>query len=275
MPARRRAARPPALEVHGHLWLSVGADNLGGHGRVALLRAVAAQGSITQAARAVGMSYKAAWDALDAMDHVAGEPLVERSKGGRGGGSTRLTPRGQRLVERFAQIEQVHQRFVRLLSEQAGDLTAELDTLRLFNMRTSARNQFFGTVTLVRAGAVNDEVELTLAGGARIVATLTRESTEALGLRTGLRAFALVKASSVLLAAGDAPLRVSARNQLAGTVAEVTPGAVNTEVVVEIAGGLRVAAIVTRASVAALDLAPGRPALALFDAASVILGTAA
>lgn len=44
---------------------------------------------------------------------------------------------------------------------------------------------------------------------------------------------------------------------------------------VEIAGGLRVAAIVTRASVAALDLAPGRPALALFDAASVILGTAA
>jgi molybdate transport system regulatory protein len=272
MPTRRRP-RPATLEVHGHLWLSVGADNLGGRGRIGLLRAVAEHGSITHAARAIGLSYKAAWDALDAMDHVAGEPLVERSKGGRGGGSTRLTPRGQRLVERFAQIEAVHQRFVQLLSAQAGDLAQELDTLRLFNMRTSARNQFVGRVSQVRAGAVNDEVELTLANGARIVATVTRESTEALALRTGQRVFALVKASAVLLAAGEAPLRVSARNQLPGTVAEIHPGAVNAEVVVEIAGGLRVAAIVTRASVAALELAPGRPAVALFDASSVILGT--
>ncbi len=270
----RRPTRPAPLELRGLLWFAAGADNLGGRGRIGLLRAVAEHGSITQAARAIGLSYKAAWDALDAMDHVAGEPLVERSKGGRGGGSTRLTPRGQRLVERYAQLEAVHQRFVKLLSEQAADLAAEIDTFRLFNMRTSARNQFVGSVSLVRAGAVNDEVELTLANGARIVATVTRESTQTLGLRTGQRAFALVKASSVLLAAGDAPLRVSARNQLAGTVAAVHPGAVNAEVVVEIAGGLHVAAIVTRASVAALDLAPGRPALALFDASSVILGTA-
>lgn len=273
MPTRRRT-RPAPLEVHGHVWLSAGSASLGGRGRVGLLRAVAEQGSITQAARAFGMSYKAAWDALDAMEQVAGEPLVERHKGGRGGGSTRLTPRGQRLVERFAQIDAVHQRFVHLLSEEAADLATELDLLRLFNMRTSARNQFYGSVSLVRAGAVNDEVELTLANGSRIVATVTRESTEALGLRTGLGAFALVKASSVLLAAGDAPLRVSARNQLAGTVVEVHPGAVNAEVVVEIAGGLRVAAIVTRASVATLGLAPGQPAVALFDASSVILGTA-
>ena len=89
-------------------------------------------------------------------------------------------------------------------------------------MRTSARNQFAGTVTSVKPGAVNDEVELEIAGGARIVATVTSESRQHLALEVGKAAYALIKASSIIVMVGEA--RVSARNQLRGQVATDADG---------------------------------------------------
>ena len=92
------------LDVRGSIWISVGEDSLGGHGRVALLRAVDQHGSITQAAKAFGMSYKAAWDAIDRMNELSRTPLIERAVGGKGGGSTRLTEHGRKLIERYEQV---------------------------------------------------------------------------------------------------------------------------------------------------------------------------
>ncbi len=138
---------------------------------------------------------------------------------------------------------------------------------------------FVGTVSALHAGAVNDEVELTLPGGARIVAVVTRESTEQLGLRVGATAIALIKSSWVMVATGLATdpdgLKLSARNQLPGTVAALTPGAVNAEVLLDLDGGGTLAAIVTQASAEALGLAPGVRAMAFFKASSVILAVAA
>lgn len=274
MMARRRRA-DSRLALQGSVWISVGDQTLGGSDRFGLLRAVADQGSITQAAKAHGISYKAAWDAIDAMNELAGEPLVERSAGGRGGGSTRLTARGQRLVERFDQIDTTHRRFLKLLGEQSIDLDQPFSMLKVLNMKTSARNQFVGTVSLLRSGAVNDEVELTLPGGARIVAVITQESAQGLGLRTGMKAIALVKSSSVVVATDLGGAKVSARNQLKGVISVVTPGAVNAEVVIDIDGGGSVAAIVTTGSVKSMGLAKGMRATALFKATSVILAVTA
>ncbi len=142
-------------------------------------------------------------------------------------------------------------------------------------MKTSARNQFAGKVSAIRAGAINDEVELEVAGGHRIVATVTRESCTQMQLAVGADAFALVKASSIILMSDCADVRLSARNQLQGTVAQLTDGAVNSEVILELPGGLSVAVIITRASAQALGLAVGQEALAIFKASSVILGVAA
>ena len=61
-------------------------------------------------------------------------------------------------------------------------------------MKTSARNQFTGTVSAVRLGSINDEVELKVNAGVFIVATVTTESRSKLGLQVGAKAFALVKA---------------------------------------------------------------------------------
>jgi molybdate transport system regulatory protein len=272
VPRRNRKKR---LELQGAVWLAYGSEILGGEQRIGLLRAVAEQGSITHAAKAVGLSYKGAWDAIEAMNRLTGEPLVERSTGGRGGGGTRLTPYGVRLVERFEQVDAAHRRFLRLLDDESIDLDKDFSLLRILNMKTSARNQFVGTVTSVRAGAVNDEVELTLPGGPRIVAVVTRDSTASLGLRTNMSAIALIKSSSVLIATDLEGARLSARNQLSGTVSAITPGAVNAEVTIDIDGGGSINAIVTQGSVKALGLAVGVRATAFFKASSVILAVTA
>jgi len=138
-------------------------------------------------------------------------------------------------------------------------------------MRSSARNQLVGTVSAIIAGAVNDEVEISVGGGQHIVATITHGSTARLGLAVGVPAFALVKASSVVVVADAGATMLSARNQLSGTVVSIQPGAVNAEVEID-AGGLRIVAIVTQASARALGLGPGVPALAVFKASSVIVG---
>lgn len=273
--AEQRRVRDDRLALDGAVWLTVGGVSLGGQDRIALLRAIAEQGSITQAAKAVRLSYKAAWDAVDAMNQRAGEALVERSAGGRGGGSTRLTAHGHWLVERFGRIDALHRRFIALLSDAATELHTDFTLLSTLNMKTSARNQFVGSICAVRAGAVNDEVELALDGGVRIVAIVTRESTQRLALRTGMSAFALVKASSVIVGTALQDARLSACNQLAGVVAAVAPGAVNAEVAIDIAGGVRIIAIVTRSSADRLALQPGLAATAIFDASDVILGVAA
>ena len=263
------------IELGGSVWLTVGGENLGGPGRIALLAQIAEQGSITHAAKAVKMSYKAAWDAIDAMNNLAGEPLVQRMAGGKGGGGTVLTQRGMQLVQNFRLIEREHHRFVAELSLQAEGIADDFLLLRRMSMKTSARNHFAGQVTRVQRGSVNDEIEIEAAGGHKVVAIVTHESAEGLGLAVGAQAFALVKASSIVVVTDADKARFSARNRMTGTVSRLVPGAVNTEVVIDLAGGGSVAAIITNESSTALALAAGTTATAIFKASSVIVGAPA
>ena len=154
-------------------------------------------------------------------------------------------------------------------------MTEDYSLMGSIAMKTSARNQFAGTVHAIRGGAINDEIDLEVIGGLHIVATVTRESRDELGLAVGAKAFALVKASSVILMTDAADVRLSARNQLAGKVTRVVPGAVNTEVVLELPGGGSVAAIITNESAKSLAIAVGSAVTAVFKASSVIVGVAA
>lgn len=275
------------LELGGSVWLCAGQDTLGGAARIALLAAIRDTGSITSAAKAVGISYKSAWDAVDAMNNLAGEPLVTRAVGGKGGGGTTLTPRAHRLIETFHAVEREHRKFIERASAAIEHFAGDWALIGRIGMKTSARNQLYGTVSTVTRGSVNDEIALALPGGQTIVAVITHESALTLGLVVGAPAFALVKASWVMLMIDDAdagqPLRLSARNQLRGLVTRVTRGAVNTEVSLALDGATGsppdlnstvLAAVVTNESADALALAEGKRATAVFKASSVILGTA-
>ena len=236
-----------------------------------LLGAIGSEASIAAAARHVGLSYKAAWDAVEAMNNLADARLVERAVGGKGGGGARLTPAGERLVATWRAVEAENARFIELLNARIASASDDLNIIGRFAMLTSARNHLAGRISRITAGAVSDEVELELSGGGKIIAIITHASAECMGLAEGVRAIALVKASSVIVGTGLDGMRLSTRNQLPGTVTRVTPGAVNTEVVIEVTGGNSIAAIITNASAEQMKLSVGSVATALFKASSVIL----
>lgn len=261
---RRDAQAQATLNLHFASGLRIAVDG------VALLEAIARFGSITSAASAVGISYRTAWQRVESLNNMADAPLVERAIGGAGGGGTRITAAGQRLLAQFRTLEAEHQRFLERLSACTGAESASLGTLMRLRMQTSARNQFHGRVNTIKRGAVNAEVSLGIGNDNVIVAIITAESLSRLDLCQGDEAVALIKASNVILTTEPA-VPTSARNHLHGTIGRLHQGAVNTDVVVDLGGGKSVGAIITNESAGRLKLAEGAPAGALFKASSVIL----
>jgi molybdate transport system regulatory protein len=274
---KRSEDRASPQRLLGRLSLDTAAGALASERRIRLLEAIAEHGSITRAASTLPLSYKAAWDALDAMNNLAPHPLVERTAGGRQGGGTRLTDAGRELVAMYRALEREQQRALdslapqraRQRSAETGGVEQLQALLRRLAVRTSARNQFAGTVLQLRQSKVSVEVAVALDERTQIVAGVTRESAEALHLAVGSPLLALVKASSVLLARSD--VQTSARNHLTGTVSRILAGPIGAEVTLALPAGRSVTAGITRESLERLALARGQTASALFKASSVIL----
>lgn len=200
------------MKLEGQFWFSHQGRPLAGQDRIELLACIADTGSISKAAKAAGMSYKTAWDAVDAMNSSSEQPLVERAAGGRGGGGTRLTAAGEQLVTAFRRYQQEHAAFLAKLSED-DSLDPYLQVMNRLRLRTSARNQLYARVVTLQPQGLNDRVELVLDGGQSLAAIITRSSSERLGLCAGAEVFALIKAPWVKLAsAAEQP------NRLTGTV---------------------------------------------------------
>ena len=258
--------------------LRLGGSRRAGEDRLALLEAIARRGSITAAGEEIGLGYRATWDAVQALNNLFPRPLVRAQAGGRSGGAAGLTPEGEATLNALRHVQaEITLAMDRLKTRLADDpATHALTTHALTSswsliMRTSARNALRGRVKALTDGAVNAEVVVDIGQGIEVVATITRPSVESLGLAVGSDVVALIKASFVVLVSGDAPLRVSARNRLAGTVIGLDEGAVNSEVALELADGKTLIATVTRQSLLNLGLKLGDRATALVKASQVIL----
>lgn len=139
-------------------------------------------------------------------------------------------------------------------------------------MKISARNQLKGTIASVTEGAVNGVVAIDL-GETVVKADITMEAIKDLGLKEGMDAVAIVKATNVMFAAGSERIKgISARNQIAGTVVKVNEGAVNGHVTIETAEGSRIKGSITNEAIESLGLAEGKPALAIVKSTDVIVG---
>lgn len=259
-----------ATPLHASLVLRRGLGGRVGAERVALLDAIDETGSLSAAAKRLGLSYKGAWDAAQALNNLFDGPLIETRAGGGGGGSASLTARGRAVATGLRTLQRELATTLARLETVVGEGGETQDLIWSLGMRTSARNALKGVVVEVTDGAVNAEVALEVAPGVRIVAVATRQSVAELDLRPGVAAVALIKSSFITLAVGEG-LRTSARNQLAGVVSRREDGAVNSEVTLELAHGKTLTATITRQSAEALDLRPGAAAIALIKAPHVIL----
>ncbi|RII31233.1 MAG: molybdenum-dependent transcriptional regulator [Geobacter sp.] len=265
-------SRKNEIELGGSLWLQKSDRRYLGGDHIYLLEKIDELGSITKAAKAVGISYKTAWDTVNLINNMAEKPLVERLTGGKGGGGTNLTPDGKMVISQFRIIQEEHRKYLVNLEERLGDISSLQKFLRRISMKVSARNTFAGSVTKITKGAVNAEVTLTLGSGINLVAVVTNGAIDNLGLATGSDAYAIIKASSVIIGTDLHDAKVSARNIFCGTIAKIIEGPVNTEVDVEIGGGNTVSAVITHESAKRLELKVGGHACALFKASTVIIG---
>ena len=202
--------------------------------RLEVLRRVADSGSISQAAREAGISYKAAWQAIDTLTSLSGVALVERTVGGSGGGGAHITPQGLQLLALADELARTREA---VLARFAGGpaLAGGL------GLRTSMRNQLPCEVLGCEPVSPADPmvlIRLRTAGDAVLTASVTRESADLLALQPGAAALALCKATAVQVQAGPLPAtRRQDLNRLAGRVDRIARGDGRDEVVISLDGG--------------------------------------
>ena len=260
------------MKIKGELGFDAADNFFISAGRINLLKAVAETGSISQAAKHVGLSYKAAWDAIHVMNEVSESPLVLKKTGGAGGGGAELSPYALKLIASYDLVNGKLGNIMSEIQESIHDLDELLTALRRLNVKTSVRNQYFGKVKEINLGQVSAEIILSIKGGDEIAATITKSSVERLGLKAGGEAFAMIKASSVIIADPSVKDKLSVRNFLTGTVEDLDAGEVNAFVTIRLEGGSELTGVITKESLAALGLEKGSRISGAFKASSVIIG---
>ena len=236
--------------------------------RIALLQHIAEQGSITRAAKSAGLSYKAAWDAIDELNNLAQKPLVERSVGGRGGGGAKLSAEGERVLRLYQRLQALQAQVLEA-TEESGDL----DLLSRLTLRTSARNQLLGRIESIAAHGHNDLVRLRLAGDAFIDAQITHDSTLRLELAIGTDVVALIKAGWLELLA-SAQTATAGYNCLCGKVDDIIAADDGpSEVRIILPSGQTLCSLAAPEQLETLQLKPGSAVNVQFAPSLVLLGT--
>lgn len=238
--------------------------------RFELLRQIQTLGSIAAAAQATGVSYRTAWAAVLALNNLAGEPLVDRSKGGPKGGGATLTPSGQRLLETYAQLQARQQAFFDWMAQAgAGEFSDYLALLARLSLRTSARNQLVGRVERCEGDGPQATLHVRLMNAQSIRARVSQRSVDDLNLSHGATVVAIFKASAVSVVAPDAtPL--AGTNALAGTLQSLEHGGGHVELAVALPGGYTVYAL-QAAGALPEPAAAGTPVVASVDPSAVLI----
>ncbi|XKM14406.1 TOBE domain-containing protein [Orbaceae bacterium ac157xtp] len=168
--------------------------------RVALLKAINETGSLSQAASKIGMSYKAAWDALNEINQLSSKPFVITATGGKGGGGSKLSAYAERFITLYELLTKIQQNAFNVLNDDSVELDDVLKVAAKLSLQTSARNQLFGTVKAINVTEVAGFVDVLLSDNKTVLsAYVTHASIERLGLKPNKSVILLIKAPQIEL----------------------------------------------------------------------------
>ncbi|MBV8873478.1 MAG: molybdenum-dependent transcriptional regulator [Metakosakonia sp.] len=240
--------------------------------RINLLKQIEQTGSISQGAKNANISYKSAWDAINEMNQLSEQTLVERATGGKGGGGAVITRYGQRLIQLYDLLGQIQQKAFDVLSDDdAMPLNSLLAAISRFSLQTSARNQWFGTITALDHQQVQQHVDVLLADGTTsLKVAITAQSAQRLDLTQGKEVLVLLKAPWVDITADHATAQ-QADNRLRGRISHIERGELQCEVLMALPDGQQLCATVPAQQ--AQDLKEAAEVTAYFNADKVILAT--
>ena len=265
---------PPRLNPRpeSDFWLSLeGKPFLSGH-RLNLLLKIAETGSLTQAGKAVGISYRTAWDAVNQLNAMSEKPLVESVAGGKKGGGTRLTDYARDLLKVYAAYGEEHRRFLRNLRVGAGDWERFELLAKKMSLKISARNQIWGKVAGIQKKRLIARVRLQVGPHEQWIAEITRAGWETLGLKEGDDAYALIKANWIRLLPGSAGGSARGMNRLRGSLLSMTPGQTTIEFSFQTPDGILLTVSHRKPAKETGAWHIGQILAAEFEAADVILG---
>ncbi len=192
--------------------------------RIDILRRIDDVGSISQAARGAGVSYKAAWQAIETLGNLAGGPLVEKVVGGARGGGTKLSATGREVLELADELARAR---AEVLARFRARGSSAFERIGSTTLQTSLRNQFPATIVKMKIGSALVRLTLRIDDTHLLRASVTKESAQLLGLAEGKSVLALTKATGVEITAdfpkethgGDNPSgEKRPENQLVGEV---------------------------------------------------------
>jgi molybdate transport system regulatory protein len=236
--------------------------------RIALLQHIAEQGSITRAAKSAGLSYKAAWDAIDELNNLAQKPLVERSVGGKGGGGAKLSSEGERVLRLYQRLQTLQAQVL-----DAAEDASDLNLLGRLMLRTSARNQLHGKVIALSSHGRNDLIRLELAAGLALDAQITHDSTLHLELEIGTEVVALIKAGWLDVVAAE-EAATPGHNCMIGKIEAILDADDGpSEVRIALPNGQVLCALAQPHALKQLGAAEGKPIQVQFAPSNVLLGT--
>ncbi|BEU03268.1 ModE family transcriptional regulator [Agarivorans sp. OAG1] len=245
--------------------------------RIKLLEAITEYGSLSAAAKSIPMSYKAAWDALDAINNLSEHPLVIKKSGGKHGGGTRLTDYGIGLLSLYRALELEYQQAFEQLKPKINEPCDEQlnvvefrQLMRRMSLRCSARNQLLGQVVLIDKKSVNCLVKVAISRQLTVNALLSMESVEELNLTLGSEVLCLIKASQVSIRKG-ADTAKSNTNQFVGRVSRINKGPDNLDISVQLAEQKNLSAIVPSVLEEQLDIKEQCQVAVSFSASAVII----
>jgi len=257
------------VEIEGRIWFKKEGKNLLGNGRVELLEKIDEFGSISKASKAMKMSYKAAWDMVDAMNNLSDEPLVEKVTGGKNGGGTQVTKVGKELINTFKKFKEFYKALLLEVDEEELSSDNHLSLIRKLHMKSSSRNMITGYIKEFSTAEYNTKVELSISEDTSLFAIIPTATFIDMHLQEGDKVFALVQESSIMLSTAQLH-GISARNMTKSTISALKTDSVSTEVKLSIGKNTLTSAI-SNESLESLHLEIGQEIYAIIKATDIII----
>ena len=170
------------------IWLTDGTTDIIGGGGVSLLKAIEENGSISDAARKIGMSYRFAWNYIKEIEKALGKPILKTKIGGKNGGSAELT---SHAIEILKEYDKTNKYLVQVLNDK--------NHWEWIGLKISARNRLKGIVENVDKGSVTAKVKIKIDTPVTITSVITKEAVEDLELKSGDKVEAIIKSTEVMV----------------------------------------------------------------------------
>jgi molybdate transport system regulatory protein len=168
--------------------------------RIALLKAIEQTGSLSQAAKQVGISYKTAWDAINEINQLAPKPFLTTATGGKNGGGTKLSAYAIRFIQLYELLTQLQYNAFNILNDDNIPLDDILKITAKLSLQTSARNQIYGSVSNIKTNNVAGFVTVKLSDNqTELKAYITQQSIARLKLDIDKTVLLLIKAPLIEL----------------------------------------------------------------------------